>query len=56
MTERDEHHFDVLYNTAVIVGPEEFRGKYRKVHQPLDEKHVFYPGDEFPVFDTQIGK
>src|ERR1700719_1477528 len=56
MTECDRDRFDVLYNTAVLVGPEGFVGSYRKVHQPLDELHVYYPGNDFPVYDTAIGK
>jgi predicted amidohydrolase len=56
MTERDRDRFDVLYNTSVLVGPEGFVGSYRKVHQPLDELHVYYPGNDFPVYDTAIGK
>jgi len=56
MTERDKERYDVLYNAAVLVGPEGFLGVYRKVHQPLDEKHVYFDGHEWPVFDTKIGK
>jgi len=56
MTERDGERYDVLYNTAVLVGPEGYIGRYRKVHQPLDELHVYHPGDSFPVFETQIGR
>lgn len=56
MTEKDSKEYCKLYNTAVLVGPGGFIGKYRKVHQPGDEVHVYYPGNEFPVFDTPIGK
>ncbi|WP_434579252.1 carbon-nitrogen hydrolase family protein [Thermoanaerobacterium thermosaccharolyticum] len=56
MTERDADRFDVLYNTMVLVGPEGFVGKYRKVHLPLDEMHIYYPGNDFPVFETSIGR
>lgn len=56
MIEQDKHCYDVLYNSAVLVGPEGFIGSYRKVHQPIDEKHVFMAGDDFPVYDTSIGK
>lgn len=56
MTERDKDRVDVLYNSSVIVGPEGFIGVYRKVHQPMDEIHVYYPGDKWPVFDTKLGK
>ena len=56
MTERSKTNYGVLYNTAVLVGPEGYIGSYRKVHQPVDEKHVYYPGDKFSVFDTPIGR
>lgn len=56
MTERDKFFYDVLYNTAVLVGPEGFIGTYRKVHQPIDEKHIYSRGYDFPVYDTAIGR
>lgn len=56
MTEKDAEIDYKLYNTAVLVGPEGYIGKYRKVHQPADELHIYYGGKDFPVFDTQIGK
>ncbi|MCQ2248230.1 MAG: carbon-nitrogen hydrolase family protein [Treponema sp.] len=56
MTEKDSETSYKLYNTAVLVGPDGYVGKYRKVHQPADELHVYYGGDDFPVFDTAIGK
>ena len=56
MTEKDETTDCKLYNTAVLVGPEGFVGRYRKVHQPADEVHSYYSGNDFPVFDTSIGK
>lgn len=46
----------VLYNTAVLVGPEGYVGKYRKVHSPIDEVHVYFPGSSFEIFSTSIGK
>ncbi len=54
MTEKADTY--KLYNTAVLVGPEGYIGKYRKVHQPADEMQSYYAGNEFPVFDTPIGK
>lgn len=54
--ERDKNVFDILYNTAVLVGPEGFVGSYRKVHFSMDERHVFTSGTEFPVYDTDIGR
>lgn len=56
MTEKDEYVDCKLYNTAVLVGPEGFVGKYRKVHQPADEVHSYYSGNEFGVFDTALGR
>lgn len=44
MAEQSHERFDALYNTLVVVGPEGFVGKYRKVHQPLTERIMFYSG------------
>lgn len=56
MTEKDMYVNYKLYNTAVLVGPDGYVGKYQKVHQPADELHVYYGGKSFPVFETKIGK
>ena len=56
MTEKDPEKEGVLYNTAVLAGPEGYIGKYRKVHQPGCEGDIYTPGSEFSVFDTAIGK
>jgi predicted amidohydrolase len=45
-----------LYDTAVLLGPEGFIGKYRKTHLWNREKLIFTPGDSYPVFDTRIGR
>ncbi|NQD87662.1 hydratase [Paenarthrobacter sp. CM16] len=45
-----------LYDTAVLIGPEGFIGKYRKTHLWNREKLLFTPGTEYPVFDTKIGR
>jgi len=46
-----------LFDTAVLIGPEGFIGKYRKTHLWNEEKLFFTPGDlGFPVFDTRIGR
>lgn len=52
-----ERSGDVLYNAAVIVGPEGYIGTYRKAHL-WDQENVFFrKGDlGFPVFDTALGK
>ncbi|MBS0849187.1 nitrilase family protein [Citrobacter sp. JGM124] len=53
ITEREGHD---LYNSAVILGPEGFIGRYRKVHLWGDEGLFFTPGNlGFPVFKTAIG-
>lgn len=50
--ERDDGH---LYNSAVLVGPQGYRGRYRKLHLFLNEKDYFQPGDEgLPVFDIGL--
>lgn len=56
MTERDERLAEVLYNSAVLVGPDGVVGSYRKVHQPGDEKHIYHPGEGFTVFETPLGR
>ncbi|AZM58190.1 MULTISPECIES: nitrilase family protein [unclassified Streptomyces] len=46
-----------LYDTAVLVGPDGYIGRYRKTHLWNTEKLWFTPGDEgFAVFDTRIGR
>lgn len=54
ITERDS---EVFYNSAVIVGPSGYVGRYRKVHLWGEEALYFTPGDlGFPVFDTPVGR
>jgi predicted amidohydrolase len=43
-----------LYNTAVMVGPSGFLGKYRKTHLWPPEPAVFRAGTELPVFSTSL--
>ncbi|WP_329478601.1 nitrilase family protein [Kribbella sp. NBC_01484] len=46
-----------LFDTAVLVGPDGYIGRYRKTHLWNTEKLWFTPGDEgFSVFDTRIGR
>lgn len=46
----------VLYNSAVLVGPEgEMVGSYNKVHLRGEERMAFREGFRLPVFDTEIG-
>lgn len=48
----NERHGSRLYNTAVLVGPQGYLGKYRKLHLFMNEKDFFEPGDVgLPVFD-----
>jgi predicted amidohydrolase len=51
----NERDNDRLYNTTVLVGPDGYIGKYRKLHLFLNEKDLFVPGDTgLPVFDIGI--
>jgi predicted amidohydrolase len=46
-----------LFDTAVLVGPGGYIGRYRKTHLWNTEKLWFTPGDEgFSVFETRIGR
>jgi len=60
MIERSEKAHAILYNTAVLLDPEGFVGKYQKMHLPthsvFEEKRYFRLGYQAPVFDTDIGK
>lgn len=48
----NEREGDLLYNSAVLVGPQGILGKYRKLHLFMNEKDYFEPGDVgLPVFD-----
>jgi len=58
--ERSEKAHATLYNTAVLLGPNGFIGKYQKMHLPthsvFEEKRYFRLGYQTPVFETEIGK
>jgi predicted amidohydrolase len=49
-----------LHNSAVLVGPKGFIGKYRKMYLPthsvFEEKRYFRPGYDTAVFETDLGK
>ncbi|MCL1978488.1 MAG: carbon-nitrogen hydrolase family protein [Candidatus Bathyarchaeota archaeon] len=49
-----------LYNTAVLVSPQGYIGKYHKMYLPthsvFEEKRYFRPGYQPAVFDTTIGR
>jgi predicted amidohydrolase len=55
LVERDA---PLVYNTSVLIGPDgALIGKYRKVALPRAEIEAgVVPGDEYPVFDTKLGK
>jgi predicted amidohydrolase len=48
-----------IFNTAVLVGPEGFIGKFRKMYLPthsvFEEKRYFRPGYKAAVFNTAVG-
>lgn len=57
MVEQDPDDWDILYNVVVMVGPDGYVGKYRKVHLPLTERIMIYPGEgDYPVYDTRFGR
>jgi predicted amidohydrolase len=48
----NERQGTCLYNSAVLVGPQGYVGRYRKLHLFMNEKDLFEPGDVgLPVFD-----
>ncbi len=51
----DDNHY---YNTSVLIGRDgEIVGKYSKTHNSMSEfEKGVTPGNEYPVFDTDIGK
>lgn len=56
LAEQDENRPDYTYNTAVLVGPEGYIGKHRKIHPTGTERLLFMSGHELNVYDTAIGK
>jgi len=52
--ERDNKN---LYNSAILIGPKGYIGKYRKLHLFMNEKDYFKPGNiSLPVFDIGLCK
>lgn len=50
-----ERDGEALYNSAVLLNPWGYVGRYRKLHLFLNEKDFFRPGDEgLPVFDIGL--
>jgi len=60
MPELSEKAQATIFNAAVLVGPEGFIGRYRKMYLPthsvFEEKRYFRPGYETAVFNTKLGK
>lgn len=60
MPELSEKTQATVFNAAVLVGPEGFIGKYRKMYLPthsvFEEKRYFRPGYQAAVFETKLGK
>jgi len=60
MIERSAKADAVLHNTAVLIGPRGFIGKYQKMHLPthsvFEERRYFRHGYQTPVYETSIGK
>ena len=53
----NERAGDLLYNSSVVIGPNDYVGTFRKVHLWNEENLFFEPGDlGFPVFKTPIGR
>lgn len=55
-----EFHETNFYNVSVLVGPDGYIGKYRKMHPwyPAEENWPITPGETnqgYPVFETEIG-
>jgi len=54
ISEREEGR---LYNSSVLIGPDGYIGKYRKLHLWDREKLFFEPGDlGLPIFHTPFGR
>jgi len=52
VTGLNERDGDLLYNSAVLIGPDGPIGAYRKLHLFLNERDFFQPGNAgLPVFD-----
>jgi 5-aminopentanamidase len=46
-----------IFNSAAVIGPDGFIGRYRKSHLFYDEKNIFDPGDTgFRVFDIGMAR
>jgi len=52
----EKGYANILYNSAVLVGPSGIIGVYRKTHLPRGEQRVFAFGDRLKVFETPLGR
>lgn len=46
----------IVYNTMVLTGPDGLVGTFRKVHVGITEQVFWRRGDDWPVFDTPLGR
>jgi predicted amidohydrolase len=46
----------VVYNSAVLTGPDGHIGTYRKVHLAIVERIIWQCGNQWPVFATALGR
>ena len=51
LLEKDD---DTLYNSAVVVGPNDFLDRYRKTHLWDKEKRLYETGRDLPLFQTPL--
>lgn len=52
-----EPETEIFYNSAALIGPGGYIGKYRKIHLWETEEHWAACGDAgIPVFETELGK
>jgi predicted amidohydrolase len=60
MPEVDNEKTGIIYNSAVVIGPDQNPSVYRKMilanFGPFEESHYFGRGDKMPIFKTPIGK
>jgi N-carbamoylputrescine amidase len=47
-----EKERDIVFNTQVLIGPDGYIGKQRKLHLSRDEVFLYKGGREIPVFDV----
>lgn len=55
MTERGTRP-GVLFNSTVLAGPDGIVGTYRKVHVGITEQVIWCRGQDWPVYETPLGK